>query len=402
MNKRILGVVIGTTLACFQAQAAEFKCQDDVKPAHLTADEQKLVDQFWAESLVYLDQYLKALETPTGQCKDSAQATTQTYSSETGKAQTRCIMKYRDVELVAKHLRAILAEPDKAKACFDPQKNYKDFTLYTPSLQVQNLSATSKWINRPLLTDYYKKMGGAIGTAGLELNENFLAITSRTDTKSHWTKDVSIKGLPTLWSSVGWIPLYAENSNAGSDRFRGGYLYAEVMGPWGNLRIKEINGEKVGAEIGMTVQLFNTSYPYHYHHPQEIYMTLTKPQCIDQNKFMVMHWDSDQFKQKRSEKGWNVQIDGSKGKWKKWFSNQDPEQKWLTYFEHNSIHAFHALEGCNQTIQNSGLVTVWARTTGQDNEQSTRLYHPLSGDPKDIKKMKPEEKVVCDLHDWKP
>lgn len=93
MNKRILGVVFGTAFACFQAQAAEFKCQDDVKPAHLTADEQKLVDQFWAESLVYLDQYLKALETPTGQCKDSAQATTQTYSSETGKAQTRCIMK---------------------------------------------------------------------------------------------------------------------------------------------------------------------------------------------------------------------------------------------------------------------------------------------------------------------
>ena len=65
--------------------------------------------------------------------------------------------------------------------------------------------------------------------------------------------------------------------DAGGDRFRGGYLYAELMGPWGNLRIEEIDGEKVGAEIGMTVQLFNTSYPFHYHHPQEIYMTLTKP-----------------------------------------------------------------------------------------------------------------------------
>ena len=287
MHRRILGWMVGGALVCFQAQAAQFQCQDDLKPAQLSAEEQKLVDQFWAESLGYLGQYLKVLETPTGQCKDSAQATIQTYHSETGKAQTRCIMKYRDMELLAKHLKAVLAEPDKAKACFDSQKNYKEFTLYTPSAQVQKLSATSTWINRPLLTDYYKKMGGAIGAAGLELNENFLAVTSRTDTTSHWTSDVSIKGLPTLWSSVGWIPFYAENPAAGSDRFRGGYLYAELMGPWGNLRIKEIDGEKVGAEIGMTVQLFNTSYPYHHHHPQEIYMTLTKPQCIDQNNGLL-------------------------------------------------------------------------------------------------------------------
>jgi hypothetical protein len=393
--------MVGGALVCFQAQAAQFQCQDDLKPAQLSAEEQKLVDQFWAESLGYLGQYLKVLETPTGQCKDSAQATIQTYHSETGKAQTRCIMKYRDMELLAKHLKAVLAEPDKAKACFDSQKNYKEFTLYTPSAQVQKLSATSTWINRPLLTDYYKKMGGAIGAAGLELNENFLAVTSRTDTTSHWTSDVSIKGLPTLWSSVGWIPFYAENPAAGSDRFRGGYLYAELMGPWGNLRIKEIDGEKVGAEIGMTVQLFNTSYPYHHHHPQEIYMTLTKPQCIDQNKHMVIHWDSDQFKQKRGDKGWTVEIDGSKGKWKKWFANQDSNKEWLTYFERNAIHAFHALEGCNQTIQNSGLVTVWARSTSQDNEQSTRLCRPASG-PEAVKRMQPGEKAVCDLQDWKP
>lgn len=60
------------------------------------------------------------------------------------------------------------------------------------------------------------------------------------------------------------------------------------MGPWGNRRrIDEIDGEKVARRFAMTVQLFNTSYPYHYHHPQEIYMTLTKPQCIDQNQYMV-------------------------------------------------------------------------------------------------------------------
>ncbi len=400
MMTRYAGLLLGSVLASSQVLAADFVCQEDVKARTYSAEEQKLVDQFWAETLTYLGQYLETIETPSGDCKDSAQATIQTFDSKTGKQQTRCIMKYRDMELLAKHLGAVLAEPDKAKRCFDPQKDYDAFTLYTPSAKVQALSPVSAWLERPLLTDYYRKMGGAIGEAGLELNDNFVAVTSRTDTTARWTKDISIKGLPTLWSSVGWIPFYAENPAAGTDRFRGGYLYAEVMGPWGNLRIEEIDGEKVGAEIGMTVQLFNTSYPLHYHHPQEIYMTLTKPQCVDQNKYMVMHWDSDEFKHERTDEGWKVEIDGSSDKWKQWFANQDSNKEWLTYFERNAIHAFHAKEGCNQTIENSGLVTVWARSTSRDNEQSTRLCKPASG-PMGPQGLPPDQKAVCDLRDWK-
>jgi hypothetical protein len=69
-------------------------------------------------------------------CKDSAEATIQTYDAATGAKQTRCIMRYRDIELLAKHLRAVQAEADKAKKCFDPQKNYDAFPLYTPSAEV--------------------------------------------------------------------------------------------------------------------------------------------------------------------------------------------------------------------------------------------------------------------------
>ena len=398
MHKKLMLALVGCSLTALPVQAAEFRCQDDVKAVSYGPDEQRLVDQFWEETLVYLQQYLRALETPTGECIDSAQATIQTFDPATGGAQSRCVMRYRDMELLAKHLRAILAEPDKAKACFDPQKDYDSFTLYTPSRKVQELSAVSKWLDRPLLTDYYQEMGGAIGEAGLELNRNFTAVTSRTNTSAHWDRDVSINGLPVLWSSVGWIPFYAENPKAGSDRFRGGYLYAEVMGPWGNLRIKEIDGEPVGAEIGMTVQLFNSSYPYHYHHPQEIYMVLTKPQCADQNQYMVMHWDNKEFDQKRTDQGWTVTIDGSDSRWQKWFANQDPVDEWLTYFERNAIHAFHAREGCNESIENSGLVTVWARSTSQDNEQSTRLCT----DPGGAALMHPGDKAVCELRDWKP
>ena len=97
--------------------------------------------------------------------------------------------------------------------------------------------------------------------------------------------------------------------------------------------------------------------------------------CI-RDRYMVMHWDSDQFTQERKDKGWQVAIDGSQGKWKKWFANQDSNKEWLTYFERNAIHAFYSIDGCNQTIKNSGLVTVWARSTAQDNEQSTRLCRP--------------------------
>lgn len=401
MRTAVLGLCVVIGLAASGVEAATFKCDDDVPQPSYTAEEQKLVDQFWDETLLYLDAYVDVLSKPTGRCKDSAEATIQTFDTTTGKKQSRCILKYRDMELMTKHVKAILAEPDKAKACFDPQKNYSEMQLYTPNAKLQSMSAVSRWLDRPLLTQYFTKIGGPIGKAGVELNENFVEVTSKTDTQAHWKRDVSINGLPNLWASVGWIPFYAENENARNDRFRGGYLYAEVMGPWGNLRIAEIDGERVGAEIGMTAQLFNSSYPYHYHHPQEIYITLTKPQCMDQNKDMVLHWDSDALHQERVEGGWAVTVDGSGDTWKKWFRNQDPEKEWLSYFERNAIHAFYLKAGCNATIKNSGLVTVWARSTSRDNQQSTRLCRPADGKPH-VNDMMPWTKSVCDLKDWTP
>jgi Dimethlysulfonioproprionate lyase len=401
MRTLIVGAAVMIGLWSPDVEAAAFKCQDNVPHPSYSADEQKLVDQFWTETLAYLDAYLNVLKTPTGACKDSAEATIQTFDAATGAKQSRCILKYRDMELMAKHLQAILAEPEKAKACFDPQKSYTEFQLYTPNAKLQSMSPVSQWLDRPLLTEYFAKMGGPIGKAGLELNENFVDVVSKTDTQAHWKRDVSINGLPNLWASVGWIPFYAENENARNDRFRGGYLYAEVMGPWGNLRIAEIDGEPVGAEIGMTAQLFNSSYPFHYHHPQEIYMTLTKPQCIDQNKYMVMDWDSGALHQERVDGGWSVTVDGADGAWKTWFKDQDPTKEWLSYFERNAIHAFYLKEGCNATIENSGLVTVWARSTARDNQQSTRLCRPTDGTPH-VNDMMPWTKAVCDLKDWTP
>ena len=51
--------------------------------------------------------------------------------------------------------------------------------------------------------------------------------------------------------------MYAWDNERNKKNFlktRGMYAYAEVLGHWGLIRIDEINGEKVGAEIGMVNQ----------------------------------------------------------------------------------------------------------------------------------------------------
>jgi hypothetical protein len=392
-------VVLSGILLLFAmpANAADFNCAADIPKHEYTPQEQKLVDQYWSEVLIYLDAYLTVLEKPSGQCRDSAEATIQTFQPSTGKPQSRCILRYRDVELVAKHLKAVLDNPEGAKACFDPQKSQTKDGLYTPSVKVQQLSQVSEWLDRPLLTKFYKDLGGEIGDAGVLLNDNFIAITKKTETEPHWPTDISINGLKTLWSSVGWIPMYSKREDAVNKPFRGGYLYAEVMGPAGALRIDTIDGELVGAEIGLTVQLFNTAYPFHHHNPQEIYITLTKPACVDQNKYALMHWDNPALVQQRGKDGWNVFIDGSGDEWKKWFIDLNPTTGWLAYIERNAVHAFYSKEDCNQTIENSGLVTSWARTTARTANQDTDVCHAMQPGTKALAPWTP---VVCHAKDW--
>jgi hypothetical protein len=112
------------------------------------------------------------------------------------------------------------------------QKPDANSMLYTPIAAVQQSTEVSRWLNRPLLTNYYREMGGDVGQSGLDMTENFLEITTRTNTLPHWPTDVSINVLPVLWSCVGWIPMCSKRPDAVNKRFRGGYLYAEVMGPY--------------------------------------------------------------------------------------------------------------------------------------------------------------------------
>ena len=149
MIKRYSGLLLGSMLASSPVLAAEFVCQDDVKAHVYSAAEQELVDRFWAESLTYLGQYLKTLETPTGQCKDSAEATIQTFDSRTGKQQTRCIMRYRDMELLA-NISARCWRSRTRPSAASTRKRTTTHSCCTPSAKVQELSPVSSWLKRPL------------------------------------------------------------------------------------------------------------------------------------------------------------------------------------------------------------------------------------------------------------
>lgn len=108
-------------------------------------------------------------------------------------------------------------------------------------------------------------------------------------------EDISINGLPEFWSSEGWSPMYFKQKDTVNERFRGGYAYAEVMGPFGMLRINQIDGQTVGSEIGMEVQLGHTFYPFHYHNSPEIYISITPEKQGKENLTLIPDSDSPLF-----------------------------------------------------------------------------------------------------------
>lgn len=396
MSSRWLLCFLGLASSA-SSPAANFVCQADVSHPSYTVAEQQRVDRYWSEVVVYLREYLHTLQTPSGNCARSAEATVQTYESRAAGKEFRCILDAPDMALLAKQVAAVVAEPDKAKACFDVQSHFPQPRLFTPSAAVRAYSPVSAWIHRPLLTDYYRGIGGAVGKAGIDFANAFLEATSQPAPTAHWRTDVSMRGLPTLWSSVGWIPMYAENPSAGSSRFRGGYAYAEVMGPWGALRIQTIDGESVGAEIGMTVQMAGTFYPFHFHQPQESYITLSEPHCDAQYQGMILAFDSDQLHRSKTAEGWQILVDGSGNHWKDWFKSQDGERSWLTYSDRNSVHSFYARR-CSAPGPKNALVAVWARSTARDHEQSTRLCR--AADPSGKRELdRPWIPAICDLRD---
>jgi hypothetical protein len=386
------------------AEDKGFVCDDDIDTTPLSPEDQALEDELWRQTLEYLKGFAKALET-SRLCLDSPLTVIQTNDGKSNKTQTRCASRYRDVELMVKHVNWVLDNPELARTCFDSQKNYEAFPLYTPTEAMKQASDVAAWIDRPTLEEYHAEKEGVVGEAGRDLTKNFEAILKNTDSKGFVDVDMTYSGLPDLWAAVGWLPFYAENPKAINERFRGGYAYAEVMGPWGLLRIKEIDGELVGAEIGMTIQV-ESFYPYHFHHSQELYMNIGKSSCAKQNTFMVMHWDNPSFAQRRTDGGWDVTIDKRDHKKATWFrptSPSDPNE-WIAYYERNAIHATNVGAECGKKGAPAGFAQVWARTSSRDNNQTTKVCVPIDdkGNEKAVESVTPYDRVVCHLEDWKP
>ncbi len=353
-----------------------FICEKNVEKKKLSKANRILENKLWSETLKYLEGFVEGLESTTKSC-NSPSVITQTYSPKLKGIQRECLRNKKDIKQMIKHIKIVLKFPNKARVCFDAQKNYKEFPLYTPSENMKKQNKVASWINRSTLSDFYKKRTGKIGKAGRELSNAFRSILKKTKTPSAISKDITFNTLPTLWTSVGWLPFYADNKLALNDRFRGGYAYAEVMGPWGLLRIKSIDKEIVGSEVGMTIQLGDSYYPYHYHDPQEVYMNLTPTECVDENKFMVMNWDNGALKQKINKDGSvDVTVRAPKKRWQKWFTNHSSKKNWITYFNRHAIHSFYVNKKCFDPNDPSGLVTMWARTTSRKHNQSTRICKP--------------------------
>lgn len=349
---------------------ASIICADDIKTKQYKDHEQILVDKLFKESMLYLEGFVKTLKTPQAHC-DSALA--RRHTKENHEHATTCIHHFQDVSLLLEQTTFIINNSEQAKKCFDPQRDYKKMKLFTPNIYMQEKSEIARWLNRPLLTDYFAAHAEKeVQQAGEALHKNFELIIHQVTAK-HLRTDITMHHLYDLWSSVGWIPFYAERQEAINPRFRGGYAYAEVIGPWGMLRIDKVNDQPFGLELGMTVQLSDTFYPYHYHHPQEIYIPLSNENCIKQYEYSILESDDNSLQHSAHIQGKNITISSEQ-----WKNISYPYQLYpleVSYLTRNAIHAFYLKNTCFETQPISALVNIWARTTAHEYDQTTRLCH---------------------------
>lgn len=334
-----------------------------------TPEEQRLVDQLWSETLTYLQAYAKAVTTDTtGACKNSDTAIYETVDG----FKSLCITDRREIKDAVKHIYQILAAPDRAKACFAPRAS--DRSMMMPGGELLRRSPVAQWIKRQTLEDFYSHdvPNPEVRKLGISFAKNFdqMVLGDALKTPANFGTDVTANSLPNLWASAGWVPMYAADSERNKRNFpnvRGGYAYAEVMGHWGLLRIKSINGSPVGAEIGMTVQKVGTLYPYHNHAISEMYYTLREPATTNQFRSFAVRADNphvrtiyENAKERKVE--FDAGMPNEPAMWASTAWNQAP----LVYFYENTIHAFDMKDTGEEKPAERAMVAVWARGNAAD------------------------------------
>ena len=409
--KNILFVILTITFSGLYAQDIEipdfidkseienFDCKCLEKEVKYSKEDQKYIDVLWEESLQFLEAYAIALTTSTGKCVNSDEAIYETADGH----KSLCVMDQRDMQLMVKQIYLVLLNQDKAKKCFAARKEID--WLYSPGGDARENSKVDQWLDRTTFEEFFnqKVTDPEVKREGLAFTKNFGKMITGDDIElpSNFPYDISANALPNLWASVGWFPMYGEESernSKNSKKTRGGYAYGEIFGHWGLLRIDEINGEKVGAEVGMVVQAVNTFYAYHNHAISEMYHTIRKPACVNEFKTFAIDEDSPRLTTVYEDESirrvqFNTDIPQEYMMW----STGAPDNQPFTYFNRNTIHAFEVDGNCEAKPEEKALVTIWARSNANDRRNdygTTRLCesaeHP--GTP-----GKRGEVIQCDL-----
>ncbi|QYJ93546.1 hypothetical protein [Shewanella spartinae] len=377
---------------------AEFKCLG--APVEYSAADQKYVDMLWDETLTYLKAYAIALTNgENSHCLNSDEALFDT----TQGGQKICIMDRRDMKLMVKNIYQVINNPDKAKQCFGAREEVN--WIYNPGGELTKHSPVAQHFKRTSFDEFFKTKvtNKEVQKLGKTFTKNFAKMVTGDEVKmpSAFPYDISANALPNLWAAAGWFPMYAEESKRNDKNFnniRGGYAYAEIFGHWGLLRIDEINGEKVGAEVGMTVQSVDTLYPYHNHAISEIYYNMRVPACTNQFKSFAVRADSPLLTTvKEDDKMRRVQFDAAQHNGHTQWLAGSSQQDSLLYFHQNTIHAFDVDGSCEAKPEERAIVSVWARSNAHDkrNDYGTTLLcesakHPGTPANKD-------EVIQCDL-----
>ena len=381
-----------------EVKSAEFVCLGE-QPSY-SAKDQKYIDTLWSETLSYLEAYAVALTNDQSSgCLNSDTALID--STEGG--QSMCVMDRRDMKLMVKNIYQVLNNKDAAKKCFGAREDVS--WIYNPGGELTKNSPVAQHFKRTTFKEFFDKKvtDKDVKKYGEQFTKNFYKMVTGDEVKmpAVFPYDISAKALPNLWAAAGWFPMYAEESKRNDKNFnniRGGYAYAEIFGHWGLLRIDEINGEKVGAEVGMTVQSVDTLYPFHNHAISEMYYNMRVPACTNQFKTMAVREDSPLVKTvKEDDTMRRVQFDegqhNSQTMWLSASAEQDP----LMYFHQNTIHAFDIDGSCEAKPEERAIVSVWARSNAHDkrNDYGTTLLCESAENPGTPAKR--GEVIQCDL-----
>jgi hypothetical protein len=367
-------------------------------------EDQEYIDILWDEALQYLNAYAVALTTSTSDgCHQSDQAIWET----AGGVKKMCIMDQRDMQIMVKHIWQVVHNPDEAKKCFSARMDV-DF-IYNTGGELQEKSPVAQHFKRETFDTFYKTKveDPRVKALGENLTKNFYKMVTGDEIKlpANFPYDVSARALPNLWAAAGWFPMYAPDSprnNKNHYTCRGSYAYAEIFGHWGLLRIDEINGEKVGAEIGMTVQAVDSEYPYHNHGSSEIYYAMREPACLDQFRSFTMREGSPRI-EVISEDDTKRVIEFETAvheEYKDWATTAYNHQS-LQYFHQNTIHGFELDGDCEANPEERALVAVWARSNAHDtrNDYGTTLMCECADDLGTPPVR--GKRVRCDLTKWK-